>query len=121
MIYTLLALMGIVVGVVSGLFGIGGGIIAVPILVYGFHFSQHTAQGTSLAMLLPPVGILAVWRYYQAGNVEIVPAAILASTFLVGAFLGAHIAVQFPTAIMQRCFGAFISLVGVWMVVKSYL
>jgi uncharacterized membrane protein YfcA len=119
--YLFLALTGILVGVVSGTFGIGGGIIAVPLLVYFFHFSQHSAQGTSLAMLLPPVGILAVYRYWQAGHVQVVPALILSGAFLLGGLVGANLAISLSALTMQRVFGVFISVVGIWMVVKTYL
>ena len=116
-----LALTGILVGIVSGLFGIGGGILAVPILMLLFHFSQHKAQGTSLAMLLPPVGILAVYRYWKEGYVEAVPALVLAATFFIGAYFGANLAVNLSPSVMQRSFGIFLVAVGGWMVVRTYL
>src|SRR5258706_8297882 len=71
-------LIGVVVGIISGIVGIGGGVMVVPILVYGFKYSQHTAQGTSLAMLLPPIGILAVMQYWRAGHIDVKMALLLA-------------------------------------------
>lgn len=85
-------MLGAVVGVVSGLVGIGGGAILVPALVITFGMNQHQAQGTSLATLLLPVGAFAVWQYYQAGNVDLRLAALLAVGFAVGAYFGAVLA-----------------------------
>ena len=73
---------GLLVGVLSGMVGVGGGIILVPILVIFFGFSQHTAQGTSTAMLLPPIGILAAWTYYQKGMVDVKAAALMCAGFV---------------------------------------
>ena len=114
-----LAILGAAAGIFSGLFGLGGAIIVIPALVYFFGYSQHMAQGTSLAMLLPPIGLLAVWRYYQAGNVKLGVAAILAATFFVGAALGAHFAVQIPEGLMKRIFGLVMAGIGIAMVVTG--
>ena len=83
----ILIFIGLLTGLLSGLLGIGGGIIVVPLLVLLLGYSQHTAQGTSLAMLLPPIGLLAVINYYQNGNVNIKAAIILIITFLIGSFI----------------------------------
>ncbi|MFH1654341.1 MAG: sulfite exporter TauE/SafE family protein [Pseudomonadota bacterium] len=115
MIYLSFVGIGLLVGVLSGLFGIGGGVVIIPILVYLFKFTQHEAQGTSLAMLLPPIGLLAAWKYWQAGNVQILPAMILASMFAIGALVGAHFAIQIPHLMMKRIFGGFLIAVGVFM------
>ncbi|MRR14085.1 sulfite exporter TauE/SafE family protein, partial [archaeon] len=77
--YLILILIGLVSGVVSGIFGIGGGVLIIPALVYLLGFSQHTATGTSLAILLPPVGLGAVMEYYRRGNVDIRTALIVAA------------------------------------------
>ncbi len=87
-----LILLGVVAGVLSGLIGIGGGVIIVPALVLLFGFSQHLAQGTTLALLVPPIGILAAWSYYRQGNVNIEAALFIVIGFLVGSLFGAKLA-----------------------------
>ncbi len=84
-----LFLLGLVAGWLSGLIGIGGGIIMVPALMFLFAFSLRTAQGTSIAALAPPIGILAAYVYYKQGNVDIKAAGLIAAGFLIGGFLGA--------------------------------
>ena len=115
MSFFLLTLIGLLAGVLSGLIGIGGGVLIVPLLVYGLHYSQHDAQGTSLAVLLPPIGILAVWRYWQAGHVHIGPAMVIAIALLMGAAIGAHFAVGIPQLLMKRIFGGVLIVVGILM------
>src|ERR1700723_938794 len=87
-----LVAIGISAGLLSGLFGIGGGIIIVPALVYGLGFSQKLATGTSVAILWPPVGLAAVWEYHRHGDVDIKAAVVIASMMLMGSWLGAHVA-----------------------------
>lgn len=111
----MLGVLGVTAGIVSGLFGIGGAILVVPALVYFFKYPQQMAQGTSLAMLLPPIGLLAVMKYWQAGQIQIKPAMILALTFMVGAAIGASFAVDLPQLLMKRLFGGLLMLVGLWM------
>ena len=111
----LLCILGALAGIVSGLFGIGGAVLVVPALVYFFKYPQHMAQGTSLAMLLPPFGLLAVMKYWQAGQVQVKPALILAATFMLGTYLGAAFAVNVPELLMKRLFGGFLILIGVLM------
>ena len=109
-------LLGAAAGVVSGLFGIGGAVLVVPALVYIFGFSQHMAQGTSLAMLLAPIGILATWRYWQAGHVNIPVAVVMAVAFVLFAALGAHFAVNIPQLLMKRLFGGALVAIGLFMI-----
>ena len=85
----LLLLAGLAIGVVGGTVGIGGGVLVIPVLMMGFGFSQARANGTSLAMLLPPIGVFAVLSYWRAGNVDLTAAALLAVGFAAGAFVGA--------------------------------
>src|SRR5438105_9073638 len=82
---------GCLIGVTSGLIGIGGGVLVVPLLVFFFHFTQQMAIGTSLAMLLPPIGVLAVFDFYRNGNVNLPFAILLACGFAIGALGGARI------------------------------
>jgi uncharacterized membrane protein YfcA len=108
----LLIIIGIAAGVLSGLVGVGGGMIIVPALVMLLGFAQKTAQGTTLAMLLLPVGIFAAAIYYRAGLVNVRAAGWLAAGFVVGAFLGARYALHIPGATLSRLFGAILVGVG---------
>ncbi|MCX6345699.1 MAG: TSUP family transporter [Armatimonadetes bacterium] len=110
-------LVGLVAGTLGGLFGIGGGIIIIPVLVMLFHFTQQEAQGTSLAILVLPIGILAAWTYYKAGFVNISVVGFVALGFLVGGLMGAKIAVILPAAIMKKTFGMFLLLVSIKMII----
>ena len=106
---------GLLAGILSGAFGIGGGVIMVPLLVLWFGLTQHQAQGTALAVMLAPVFILAVTRYYAAGNVNVQMAIFIACGFVVGALLGAHLIQGVPDATLKRAFGVFLILIGVKM------
>lgn len=103
----LLALFGIGVlaGILSGFVGVGGGLIIVPALVYFLGFNQLMAQGTSLAVLLLPVGILAVINYYKAGNVNMNYALIIAAAFVLGGFIGSKLALKLPEHVVKFAFG----------------
>ncbi len=101
-------LTGLLVGVLGGMVGVGGGIILIPILVYFFGFSQHMAQGTSTAMLLPPIGILAAWTYYKNGMVDVKVTALLCAGFVLGGLFGAQFAVAMPKEILRRSFGCIL-------------
>ena len=106
---------GVIVGVVSGIVGIGGGVMVVPILVYGFKMSQHTAQGTSLAMLLPPIGIFAVMQYWRAGHIDFKMAILLAVGFAVGAYFGGGWAQQLSSLALRRSFAVVLGAMAVKM------
>ena len=108
----LYVLVGLVGGIVSGSFGIGGGTIMIPLLVLFFGLTQHQAQGTALATILAPVGILAVMRYYTAGNVKVQIAIFMAIGFILGAFLGANFVHTVSDANLKKAFGIFLILVG---------
>jgi hypothetical protein len=105
MIWTGFAALGLVAGVLSGLLGIGGAILIIPVLVYGFKFTQHQAQGTSLATLLLPIGLLAAWRYYTAGHVNVRAALVMAVFFFFGGLAGAVLAEKVSGVWLQRAFG----------------
>jgi uncharacterized protein len=109
-------LLGLAAGMLSGLVGIGGGILIVPALVFLFGFSQQQAQGTTLALLVPPIGILAAWAYYKHGLVDIKVAAIIAAGFIVGSFLGARYATGISNDILGKIFGVFLVVVGLKMI-----
>lgn len=110
-------LLGLVAGVMSGLIGIGGGIVIVPVLVFLFGFSQHLAQGTTLAMMVPPIGILAAWMYFKEGYVDLSVAAVLCVGFFFGGVLGAKIATSLSSAVLERVFGVVLLAVSIKMIV----
>ena len=110
-----LLLIGAAAGSLSGLVGIGGGIILVPALVYFMGYSQHLAQGTTLALLLPPIGIFAAWNYYQKGFVDIRIAAFICIGFLVGSWFGSKGALALSPETLKRIFGVLLLVVGVKM------
>jgi uncharacterized protein len=107
--------LGLISGVFSGIFGIGGGSILIPAMVFFFHLSQHEAQGTSLAVMLPPIFLLAVMRYYWAGQVKVQMALYIALGFFFGAFLGAQAIQGVSDSLLKRAFGIFLMLVGLKM------
>ena len=108
-IQTLLLLLciGLLAGIASGFVGIGGGMIIVPALVFGLGLNQHMAQGTSLAMMIPPIGILAVMSYYKAGQIQLEYAGILALTFVLGAWMGSKWALRINPPVVRLIFGLF--------------
>jgi len=108
----LMLLVGLAVGVVSGIVGIGGGILFVPALIFFAGMSQHKAQGTSLGALLAPVGIFAFWEYYRKGNADLKVALILAVGFLVGGYFGAAGAQHIPELWLRRIFAVTLLAVG---------
>ena len=113
---SLYVLLGVLAGVFSGLIGIGGGVIIVPALVFLFGMTQHQAQGTTLAMLVPPIGILAAWAYYRQGYVDIRIAAFIALGFFLGSFLGARIATGMSNDVLQKVFGFALLLISLKMI-----
>ena len=114
--YWVAILAGLISGTLSGMFGIGGGTILIPILVYICGFSQHQAQGTTLAAMVPPIGILAAWRYWQAGHVNIPVAAVISAGFIFGGFVGACLVQNFPDEFLRRLFGVCLLLVALYVI-----
>lgn len=106
---------GIIAGIMAGMLGIGGAIIMVPALVFFMGVSQQTAQGTSLAVMLPPIGIIAAYNYYKAGQVNIKFALILAAAFLVGSYFGSKLALNLPEPLLKKIFGIVLLLVAAKM------
>lgn len=103
---------GAIGGALSGLVGVGGGVFIVPALVLLLGMPQHTAQGTTLALLLPPIGLFAFWTYYKNGHVDVRAALLLGAGFLLGSLLGSKLAISLPAATLKRGFGVFLVLVG---------
>ncbi|HHT9120718.1 MAG TPA: TSUP family transporter [Candidatus Hypogeohydataceae bacterium YC41] len=108
-------LLGLVAGILSGLIGIGGGIIIVPALVLLFGLSQHKAQGTTLALMVPPIGILAAWTYYKQGYVDLQIAAFVCLGFFFGGLLGAKLATSLSNIALERIFGVALLIVALKM------
>ncbi len=104
-------LVGIAVGIFSGLVGIGGGVILVPILAYGFAMAQENAQGTTLALLLPPTGLLAFWQYYKAGHADLKLGLLIALGIFFGGYFGGKWAQHISSGGLRKIFA--VVLVGV--------
>lgn len=119
MTWLLFILLGLIAGGVSGLVGIGGGVIIVPALVLLFGFTQKTAQGTTLALLVPPIGILAAYTYYKQGNVNLTAAGFIIIGFVIGSLLGARYIEQLSNETVVRIFGVFLLLLATYMIVKA--
>jgi uncharacterized protein len=115
----ILIVIGIITGVMAGMLGIGGAIIMIPALVFLLGISQQTAQGTSLAVMLPPVGIIAAYNYYKEGQVNIRFAIILAIFFLVGSYFGSKLALNLPQAVLKKIFGILLLLVAAKMLLSK--
>ena len=111
--------LGILAGMTSGLIGIGGGIIIVPALVLFFRFSQQLAQGTTLALMVPPLGAFAAWTYYRQGYVDVKTAALICFGFLAGSILGADLALRLPAEVLTRTFGAILVAIGMKMLLTG--
>jgi len=111
----LLLIVGLLAGILSGLVGVGGGIIVVPALILILGFTQQQAQGTSLGLLLLPVGILAVWNYYQKGQIDIKVVLIMAVAFTIGGWLGSKIALSISQAALKKVFASVLVIIGLKM------
>jgi len=114
--WILFVLIGLLAGFAAGLFGVGGGIVIVPALIYWAGMSQHLATGTSLAVLLPPIGLIATLEYWRHGNVDFRAALIVAASMLVGSYGGAFIANQTSGPTLRLLFGIFVCCVGLYLV-----
>jgi uncharacterized membrane protein YfcA len=113
-IFILLAI-GLVAGILSGMIGIGGGVIIVPALIFFAGFSQQSAQGTTLMMFLPPIGILAVYNYYKEGYADWKVAAIMALTFIIGSFFGSKAAIAMDQHTLKKVFAGVLFLLSLKM------
>ena len=109
-------LLGLVAGIFSGLIGIGGAIIIIPSLVLLFGLSQHTAQGTTLALMVPPIGLLAAWTYYKQGFVDFKIAGLICLGFFVGGLVGARYATDIPDDILRKIFGVILLAASLRMI-----
>lgn len=115
----MLLIVGLLAGFVAGMMGVGGGVVVIPALVFIMGFSQHQAQGTALAFMLPPIGLMAAWNYYKAGYVNVKYALLLMVAFVVGAWVGSMISVQLPDKVLKKIFGVMLLYVAYRMIFKS--
>lgn len=102
------------VGILGGLFGVGGGIVLIPLLVLVFHFDQHKAQGTSLVALVPPTGLLAFLKYWEAGHVNWKVGLLLMPGVFLGGIAGGRVAQRISPKWMRRVFASFLFVLGAW-------
>lgn len=112
---TIPLLIGVIAGILSGFLGIGGATIIIPALVYMYKTTQHMAQGTAIFALLLPVGLLASYKYWQAGNVNVRIGLLIALGFFVGAGIGAVMVQGVPEVILRRIFAGFLMLIALQM------
>lgn len=111
----ILILIGLTAGILGGMIGIGGGIVMIPMMVLLLAMDQKMAQGTSVAIMLPPIGILAVYNYYKAGYVNVKYAAIIAAAFIIGGYFGSKLALGIPTDVTKKIFAVIMVLIAVKM------
>lgn len=112
----ILICIGLLSGMLAGMLGVGGAIIVIPALVLFLGLSQHQAQGTSLAFMVPPIGILAAWNYWKGGYVNWKFALVLSLTFVVGAYIGSIYSIQVPQRILRKVFGLLLLGVAIKMI-----
>lgn len=110
-----LVIIGLLAGVLSGVVGIGGGLIMIPLMMLLLGMDQLSAQGTSLAVMLPPIGILAAYNYYQTGNLKVNYAVIIASTFVLGGYFGSKLALQVHPQTLRKIFSIIMLIASVKM------
>ena len=112
----ILLFIGVCAGFLSGMVGIGGGIVIVPMLVYFLGFDQHTAQGTTLFMFLFPIGILGVMNYFNMGNVDMKTAAVICTTFILGSYFGSKLALSIDKSTITKVFGLIFFIISLKMI-----
>ena len=116
--FIILIIIGLLAGILSGLVGVGGGILMIPLLIIFLGLTQHQAQGTALFAMLPPIGILAAINYYKEGFVKWEYAIVIAFTFVIGGYLGSKLSLSLPPQIVRRIFGV-IMLLGAIKLISS--
>jgi uncharacterized protein len=110
----------IAIGITAGMLSVGGGMVIVPALIYFLGLTQFQAQGTSLAIMIPPIGILAVMNYWKTGNVDMTYAVIIAVTFIIGGYLGSKFALRLDEAKVKLIFGLIMLYASVRMIWSAY-
>ncbi|MFH1196236.1 MAG: TSUP family transporter [bacterium] len=114
-----LLIIGLAAGLLSGMLGIGGGIIIIPMLVGLLGYSQKAAQGTSLGLLLLPIGILAVMNYYKAGFINLKAVLIMVVTFVIGSYISSKFAVNLPDTILKKVFAVFLLIYALKLLISK--
>jgi uncharacterized protein len=115
----ILLLIGLAAGIFGGMVGLGGGVIMIPAMVYFLGISQIEAQGTSLAVMLPPVGLFAVMNYYKSGQLNFKYAILIAIAFTIGGYFGSKIALNLPVSTVKKIFGFALIIIALKMIIKS--
>lgn len=110
--WIVLIMIGLIAGTLSGVVGIGGGMVIIPALVFFLHYPQKTAQGTTLALMVPPIGVLAAWSYYKQGFVDIRAAALICAGFIVGSYLGAKWSMSISDAMLKKIFSLILIVIA---------
>lgn len=111
----ILIMIGLVAGLLGGILGLGGGIIMIPAMVFLLGFTQHQAIGTSLAVMLPPIGMFAAYNYYKAGQVNLKYALIIAVAFMAGSYLSSKFALTIPENTLKKIFSVLLLIVAIKM------
>ena len=109
-------ILGLVAGIMSGILGIGGAVIIIPALVFLFKMNQHMAQGTTLALMVPPIGLLAAWTYYKQGNVDFKIAGLICLGFFFGGLIGGTLAAHISDQALRKIFGFLLLLISLRMI-----
>ncbi len=117
--FAILLFIGLLAGTLSGALGVGGAIVVIPTLIFFMGLSQHEAQGTSLAFMIPPIGILAAMNYWKQGYVNWKYALILSLAFVVGGYLGSKFAIHIPAKTLRKGFGIFLLFVAIKMILEK--
>jgi uncharacterized membrane protein YfcA len=112
----ILAVMGLAAGFLGGMIGLGGAIILIPAMVMFLSMDQRMAQGTTIAIMLPPIGIFAAFNYYKAGYVNIKYALVIAIVFTIGGYLGSKVALNVPVTVLKKIFAVVLVLIAAKMV-----
>ena len=114
--FVVLIIIGLLAGILSGLVGVGGGIIMIPLLIMLLGLTQHQAQGTALFAMLPPIGILAAMNYFKQGYVKWEYAVVIALTFVIGGYLGSKLSLSLPPQTVRRVFGVVMLIGGIKLI-----
>ncbi|MFH1783896.1 MAG: sulfite exporter TauE/SafE family protein [bacterium] len=109
-------ILGVVAGIFSGFLGIGGATVIIPVLIYFYGFTQHQAQGTTLALMVPPIGLLAAMSYYYKGNVNLKVAAFICIGFFIGGLIGATAVQPISEPVLRKIFGFFMLIIAIKMI-----
>jgi uncharacterized membrane protein YfcA len=114
--FLILIIIGLVAGFLGGMIGLGGAIILIPAMVLFLAMDQRMAQGTTIAIMLPPIGLFAAYNYYKAGFVNVRYALVIAAVFMLGGYLGSKLALNLPVGVLKKIFAVVLALIAAKMV-----